>query len=155
MQLLLACLAVNVPAHAQSMADFDRITKTLELRIRALDASIRNVHQMEYHRDDLEANVAGYIVDEADRVIASAGEVLTVGFIAKGMRCPDDFRYAQGHFALVAGSFITTVDGNLEAVNRNLRSVTAPASLAEATKIRDLIVELRGIVKPFAKSATD
>jgi hypothetical protein len=66
------------------------------------------------------------------------------------MKCPDDVRFTQKQFGLVVDSFVTTADAELSLVNDNRRNVVAPAALAEATNIRDLIVDLRDILKPFA-----
>jgi hypothetical protein len=51
---------------------------------------------------------------------------------------------------LVADLFVTTADAELTQVDVNIRNVATPAALAEATSIRDLIVDLRDFLKPFA-----
>ena len=66
------------------------------------------------------------------------------------MKCPDDVRFTQKQFGLVVESFVTTADAELSRVNENLHSVGAAAALAEATNIRDGIVDLREFLKPFA-----
>jgi hypothetical protein len=66
------------------------------------------------------------------------------------MKCPDDVRFIQKQFGLVVESFVATADAELSRVNENLRNVAAPAALAEAINIRDVIVDLRDFLKPFA-----
>jgi hypothetical protein len=76
--------------------------------------------------------------------------VFTVAFIVTGVKCPDDVRFTQKQFGVVVESFITTADAELLRVNENLRYVAAPAALAEAINIRDVIIDLRDLLKPFA-----
>ena len=76
--------------------------------------------------------------------------MFTVAFFVTGMKCPDDVRFIQKQFGLVVESFVTTADAELARVNEDLRSIAAPAALAEAINIRDVIVDLRDILKPFA-----
>jgi hypothetical protein len=122
----------------------------LDLRMRALSTARKSLQQMEYHLSDHEADAARDIADADAIVFAAAVKVFTVAFFLTGMKCPDDVRFTQKQFGLVVDSFVTTADAELSLVNDNRRNVVAPAALAEATNIRDLIVDLRDILKPFA-----
>ena len=143
-------LATATAAHAQSVADADHTMRAMDLRMRVLNTGRKNLQQMEYHRDDHEADAAREITNADVIVFAEAVKVFTVAFIVTGMKCPDDVRFMQKQFGLVVESFVTTVDAELSRVNENLRSIAAPAALAEAINIRDAIVDLRDILKPFA-----
>ncbi|MGO9593689.1 MAG: hypothetical protein ACLQFT_19065 [Steroidobacteraceae bacterium] len=143
-------LATATTARAQSVADADHTMRAMDLRMRALNAARKNLSQMEYHRDDHEADAARDIVDADVIVFAEAVKVFTVAFFVTGMKCPDDARFIQKQFGLVVESFVTTADAELARVNEDLRSIAAPAALAEAINIRDVIVDLRDILKPFA-----
>jgi hypothetical protein len=67
-----------------------------------------------------------------------------------GMKCPDDLRFTLKQFGVVAESLVTTADVQLALVNESLNSVAAPDARTEATSIRDLIVDLRDFLRPFA-----
>jgi hypothetical protein len=143
-------LATATTARAQSVADADNAMHAMDLRMRALNTARKNLQQMEYHRDDHEADAARDITDADATVFTAAVKVFTVAFIITGMKCPDDIRFTQQQFGLVVESFVTTADAELSRVNQNLRNVAAPAALAEAINIRDAIVDLRDFLKPFA-----
>ena len=149
--LLLALDFVTATAaRAQSVADADNAMHAMDPRMRALNAARKNLQQLEHHRDDDEADAAREITDADAIVFTAAVKVFTVAFMITGMKCPDDVRFIQKQFGLVVESFVTTADAELSRVNENLRNVAAPEALAEATNIRDAIVDLRDFLKPFA-----
>jgi hypothetical protein len=143
-------LATATTARAQSVADADHAMRAMDLRMRALNSARKNLQQMEYHRDDHEADAARDITDADVIVLTAALKVFTVAFIMTGMKCPDDVRFTQKQFGLVVKSFVTMADAELSRVNENLSNVAAPAVRAEAINIRDAIVDLRDFLKPFA-----
>jgi hypothetical protein len=143
-------LATATTACAQSIADADHVMRAMDLRMSALNTARRSLEQMEYHRDDHEADAARDITDADAVVFSAAVKVFTIAFIVTGMRCPDDVRFTQKQFGLVVESFVATADAELVRLNENLRYVAAFAALAEAVNIRDAIVDLRDILKPFA-----
>jgi len=148
--LLVALDLATTTARAQSVADVDHAIHAMELRMTALNTARKSLQQMEYHRDDHEAYAARDISDADTTVFTAAVKVFTVGFIVTGMKCPDDLAFTRKQFGVVVDSFITTADAELTLVNLNIRNVATPAALAEATNIRDLIVDLRDFLKPFA-----
>jgi hypothetical protein len=151
MFLLLALdLATATAAHAQSVADADHAMRAMDLRMRALNAARKNLQQIKHHRDDHEADAVREITDADVVVFAAAVKVFTVAFFVTRVQCPDDVRFSQKQFGSVVASFVTTADEELSRVNENLPSVAAPDATAEATKIRDVIVDLREFLKPFA-----
>jgi hypothetical protein len=149
LSLATADLASAPPARAQSVADADHTMRAMDLRMRALNASRKNLQQMETPRDADEAGAAHEITDADVAVFAAAVKVFTVAFVVTGVKCPDDVRFIQKQFALVVQSFVTTADTELARVNENLGNIATPGAVAEAVHIRDAIVELRDILKPF------
>jgi hypothetical protein len=83
-------------------------------------------------------------------VFTAAVKVFTVAFFLKSMKSPDDFSFAQQQFRLVVGLFVATVDAQLPRVEDDLHKLTAPAAVTAATGIRNVIVDLREFLKPFA-----
>jgi hypothetical protein len=142
--------ATGTSARAQSVADADNALHAMDLRMRALNAARKNLQQMEYHRNDLEADAARDITDADAIVFTAAVKVFTVAFIITGMKSPEDIRFTQKQFGVVVQQFVKTADEQLSRVNENLRSVARPAARAEAVNVRDVIVDLRDFLKPFA-----
>ena len=143
-------LATLNTAHAQSAADADHAMQAMDMRMRALNTARKELQQRESYRDAHEANAIRDIADADVVVFAAAVKVFTVAFFITGLHCPEDVRFAQKQFGLVVDSFITTADAELSRVNASLHNMAAPAALAEAGKIRDVIADLRDFLKPYA-----
>ena len=149
---LAAALALATPiiAPAQSVADADNTMRAMDLRLRALTSARKNLQQMTYQRGDSEADAARDVVDADNQVFTAAVKVFTVAFFVKSMKSPDDFRFAQQQFRLVVGLFVATADAQLSRVEDDLQKMTAPDAVAEATGVRNVMVDLRDFLKPFA-----
>jgi hypothetical protein len=143
-------LATATAARAQSVADADNTMHAMDLRMRALNTARKNLQQSGHYRDDHEADAVREITDADVSVFAAAIKVFTVAFFITRLQCPDDIRFSQKQFGSVVESFVTTADEELSRVNENLGNVASPAAVAEATKIRDVMVDLREFLKPFA-----
>jgi hypothetical protein len=143
-------LAAGTSAHAQSVADADNALHAMDLRMRALVTARKNLLQIENLRHDTEADAARDITDAETSVFTDAVKVFTVAFIVTGIKCPEDLRFTQQQFALVVKSFVATADTELARINQNLPNVAATAAHAEAVNIRNLIVDLRDLLEPFA-----
>ena len=149
---LVAALALATPviAPAQSVADADNTMRAMDLRLRALTSARKNLQQMTYQRGDSEADAARDVADADNQVFTAAVKVFTVAFFVKSMKSPDDFRFAQQQFRLVVGLFVATADAQLSRVEDDLQKMTAPDAVAEATGVRNVMVDLRDFLKPFA-----
>jgi hypothetical protein len=151
---MLLCVALGVaPAagvHAQSAADADHTMRAMDLRMRALNAARKNIQQLQYHRVDQEADALREIMDADAIVFSAAVKVFTVAYFVKNMQSPADVRFSQQQFRLVVQLFVDTAGEQLARVDENLRSVTAPASAAEANTVRGATAELRDFLQPFA-----
>lgn len=143
-------VATATAARAQSVADADHAMHAMDLRMRALNTARKNLQQLRHYRDDHEVDAVREIADADVVVFAAAVKVFTVAFFVAGMQCPDDVRFLQKQFGSVVESFVATADEEISRVNENLGNVAAPAAVAEATKSRDVMVDLREFLKPFA-----
>ena|ERR1700728_2058926 len=143
-------LATVTIASAQSIADADNTMRAMDLRLRALTSDRKDLQQMTYHRGDSEADAARDVVDADNMVFTAAVKVFTVAFFLKSMHSPDDFSFAQQQFRLVVGLFVATADAQLPRVDDDLHKLTAADVVAEATGVRNVIVDLRDFLKPFA-----
>jgi hypothetical protein len=142
-------IASAANAHAQSAADADHTMRAMDLRMRALNASRKNLQQLQYHRDDQEADALREIMDADAIVFSAAVKVFTVAFFVKSLKSREDVRFSQQQFRLVVQLFVDTAGEQLSRVDDNLRRVTAPAPAAEANTIRGAIAELRDFLQPF------
>jgi hypothetical protein len=150
--LLYAVLGIATAASvsAQSAADADHTMRAMDLRMRALNTARKNLQQLQYHRDDPEADALREIMDADAIVFSAAVKVFTVAYFVKSMQSPADVRFSQQQFRLVVQLFVDTAGEQLARVDENLRSVTAPASAAEGNSIRGAIAEMRDFLQPFA-----
>jgi len=148
--LCVALELANATARAQSVADADHAMRAMDLRMRALNSARKNLQQIGQYRDDQEADAVREITDADVSVFAAAIKVFTVAFFITRMQCPEDVRFSQKQLGSVVESFVTTADEEISRVNENLGHVAAPAAVTEATKIRDVMVDLREFLKPFA-----
>jgi hypothetical protein len=149
--LLLALdLGTASAVHAQSVSDADNALHAMDLRMRALTSARKHLQQMEHLRHDRDADAAAAITEAETNVFTESVKVFTVAFMMTGMKCPDDFSFTQKQFGVVVESFVTTADAELTRIDDNLRSVAAPDAHAEAVNIRDLIADLRALLRPFA-----
>jgi hypothetical protein len=143
-------LVTTTSVCAQSVADLDHTMRAMKLRMTALNTARKNLEQIEIRAADHEQSAVRNITDADVAVFSSAVKVFTVAFIASGMQCPDDIAFTQKQFGLIAKSLVKTADEELTQLNANLTNIAAPAALLEATNIRDAVVDLRDILKPFA-----
>jgi hypothetical protein len=149
---LVAALALAMPviAPAQSVADADNTMRAMDLRLRALTSARKNLQQMTYQRGDSEADAARDVEDADNQVFAAAVKVFTVAFFLKSMKSPDDLRFAQQQFRLVVGLFVATADAQLPRIEDDLHKMTAPDAVTDASGVRNVTVDLRDFLKPFA-----
>jgi hypothetical protein len=143
-------LAAAPAAPAQSVADADNALHAMDLRMRALNADRKKLQQMEFHRNDLEADAVRDVTEADSIVFTAAVKVFTVAFIMTGMKSPEDFRFTQKQFRLVVQQLVTSADAQLVRIDESLRNLATPTARAEAVNIRDVIVDLRDFLKPFA-----
>jgi hypothetical protein len=140
-------------ARAQSAADAAHAMRAMDLRMRALNAARKSLQQLASQLTDREAQAARDITDADTAVFADAVKVYTVAFFLSAVKCPQDERLAQRQFGSVVAAFVTDADAQLSRVNASLADMAAPAALAEAMHIRDVMLDLRQFLQPFATAA--
>jgi hypothetical protein len=77
-------------------------------------------------------------------------EALGVGHIFTEMKAAEDVNTVRLYFVEDSRHTVESADKDLDLINYCLVDITAPAALAEATKIRDAIIDARDIFRPFA-----
>ena len=135
---------------AQSVGDVDNAMHALDLRMRDLNAARKKLLLMEHQQHNHEADAVRDVTDAETTVFTEGVKVFTVAFMVTGMKSPDDLRFTQKQFGSVVDSFVTTADAELPLIDDALGRIVAPAARAEATNVRDVIVDLRDFLKPFA-----
>jgi hypothetical protein len=149
--LMASGIAVSVPATAQSVPDVQHALSALRPRVQQLNAAGTILDQMErVMRGAPEFDVIAEIISARFDFVGSLGEAHTTALIFINMTCPDDVRFVRGAMRESAHSLVNVADIRIEEINVDLALLTTPAVVAEATKIRDLIIEIRDILKPFA-----
>lgn len=143
-------LAAAGSVRAQSAADAGNTMRAMDLRMRALNAARKSLQQLEAQLGGREAQAAREIADSDTAVFADAVKVYTVAFFVTAMKSREDMRFAQLQFRSVVDSFVATADTQLARVDTSLPDISAPAALAEAARIRDVMVDLREFLRPFA-----
>ena len=145
-----SCARYRIIASAQSIADADNTMRAMDLRLSALTSRRKTLQQMTYQRGDSEADAARDVVDADNLVFTAAVKVFTVAFFLKSMKSADDFRFRAA--AVSAGGGTVGRHGRCAAarVDDALHKMTAPEAVAEATGVRNVIVDLRDFLKPFA-----
>jgi hypothetical protein len=148
--LMTLTFATASAVYAQSVSDLEHLPRALDLRMRALNISRKNLEQIDASHETQERDAVRSVID-ADVVVFSAGvKVFTVAYIARGLKNPEDFRFAQAQFRTTVKSFVTTADEELQLLDASLANIATSAALVEAKNIRDTVAELRDFLKPFA-----
>jgi hypothetical protein len=92
-------------------------------------------------RDLLSASVVFWEVTEESR---------EVGHILGEMKSVDDQSTVLRHFGAVTHRVVAIGETDIQLVNEFLTSITTPPAISEAKKIRDKMIEVRELLKPFA-----
>jgi hypothetical protein len=143
-------LLTAIPAYAQSVSDLDHLPRALDLRMRALNIARKNLEQVDESREAQEREAVRSVIDADVLVFSAAVKVFTVAYIARGLKNPEDFRYAQMQFRATVKSFVSTADEELESLDASRANIATSAALVEAKNIRDTVADLRDFLKPFA-----
>jgi hypothetical protein len=146
--LISLSLGAMTAVRAQSLADLDHLPRALDLRLRALNIARRNLEQLTPTNPE-RAVVAG-VIDADVAVFAEGVKVFTVAYIARGLKNPEDFRFAQTQFRSTVKAFISTADEKLQVLDSGLGNIATPDALGQARTIRDAVADLRDFLKPFA-----
>jgi hypothetical protein len=77
-------------------------------------------------------------------------EAREVGRILSEMTSADDQHSVLRHFGASTHRAVAIGETDIQLVNESLASITTPEAIAEATIIRDKMIEVRGLLKAFA-----
>jgi hypothetical protein len=149
--MMMAGLAVGVPATAQNTADVQRALEVLRPAVKRLDTSMQNLQQMNHALTSThEFDIVSSVMAESLEFDGAMDGARTTGDILVNMTCPNDARYVRGVLRESALHAVNLANLSLQAINSYLTQLTTPAVVAETGKIRDLITEMRDTLRPFA-----
>jgi hypothetical protein len=148
---LIACMIVAITASAQSTPAVFQAVRAGSAVQKQLFAASQNLRQMRGALASPERDWVSNLLSAEDNFQGILSEELTVGRILTEMRSAEDLKtvrlYYFGHSSLAV---VSTADADIELINMCLVNIATPAALAEATKIRDVMIEGRNIFRPFA-----
>jgi hypothetical protein len=148
--MLVAGAWIDSAACADEAADIGHAFERAKEPTHQLLASHRNLNQMRKVLPASDQKAIDEIVWAEDRFDGIRAELLTVSVIFKNMDARSDKTFVGAVFEEDARSFVATANDAIEGINLYLPSVTNAAALAEATRLRDLIIKLREIYLPLA-----
>jgi hypothetical protein len=148
---IFAAIALAGSASADHAADIVNATKAMESPSHELHAAHQNLRQMRRALSASDKQAIDSILWAADLFLGISSETKTVGIIFKNMDAQSDRVFVGAVFEETARSSVVLADNAIEEINTDLPSLSNPAALAEATKLRDLIIKLRDIVAPLAR----
>jgi hypothetical protein len=99
---------------------------------------------------DPERCVARELLDTSIGFREIATEPFLVGQLVKDMKSVEDENTVRSHLGSIAYRIVGIGENDIGIVNEFLKDLTTPAMIAEATLIRDKMVELRGLWVPFS-----
>ena len=99
---------------------------------------------------DPERCVARELLDTSIGFREIATEPFLVGQLVKDMKSAEDQNTVRSRLGNIAYRIIGIGENDIGIVNEFLKDLTTPAMIAEATLIRDKMVELRGLWEPFS-----
>jgi hypothetical protein len=99
---------------------------------------------------DPERCVARELLDTSIGFREIASEPFLVGQLVKDIKSVEDQNTVRTRLGNVAYRIIGIGENDIGIVNESLKDLTTPAMIAEATLIRDKMVELRGLWAPFS-----
>jgi hypothetical protein len=118
--------------------------------VKQLDTADRNLGQMESALNNIERDALNRVLSAKSNFYVAVDEARSIARILVNMTSPEDTRYVRSEFRESIRFVTETTRTDLERVNFYLTQLTTPAVMAEATKIRDLMIEIRDILKSFA-----
>ncbi|SRR6266404_751417 len=137
-------------ALADEAADIVKANVAAKASTDKLLAVRRNLHQMRTSLGTADKEAVDLILSSEESFDGFRNEAETVGMIFKSMDCKSDRTFVGAMFEEEARSMVTRTGLTLQEINADLPLLTNPAALAEATKLRDLIITLREIYLPLA-----
>lgn len=143
--------AVTAPATAQNIPDAQRMLHALSPAVDKLVTATTNLSQMEetVQHGTPEFNFADHVVSLSFEYQGAMSEARAISKILVNMTCPADAQFVRGELGQSVQFAMQAADNDIKAINAFLTRLTTPAIVSEATKIRDLVIKIRDILKPF------
>jgi hypothetical protein len=123
--------------------------QAVEVARESLVAAARNLTGMRNSLPSSEGEAVQKVISEAWLVFESAGRIVTVGDIYVKMKTTDDMATVSTYFSQAAKHYRKQVDLSLPWLNECLVRIKTPAALAEATNVRDKMIEASTAVQLF------
>jgi hypothetical protein len=143
-------MTVSAGASAQSGDSIDLAIHRIFASVQHVSQTTKNLVQMRNSLSRDQSNAVDEVVGAWSEFHGALGEATATGLIAEQMSCPDDIRFTRKMFSEAARNAVETADVDIQRINIELPQITAYAVVAEITKIRDGIIELRAALKPFS-----
>lgn len=149
--LAIGALGLMAPAaSAQSVPDVVRaITAAHAVEGPAMN-SAKNLTQMQRVLSQNEKDATHTVLSAQSEFGFAYRDLIDVGQLLVFMKCAEDQSIARKYFREASLNVVTLVDEEVNYINVFLPSITTPAALAEATKMRDAMIEVRNLFAPFA-----
>ena len=145
-----SALGLDVAAAFQSVAAIHKTTVALLAIQREMLTGQKNLRQMKGVLSSVEKDSIDTVVSEAEFIQQAVSGTVDIGQLIRELRHDDDADIARGYLRDSAQHSIEEIDNDLELVNACLTAFTTPAALAEATKIRDKMIEAREDLRRLA-----
>jgi hypothetical protein len=147
---LVACMAVSATGSAQSIVAVEHAVNSATSLEDHTRMAAQNLTQMlgELNRNDTDAVNA--ILSARFECYGAYGEVVSIGQILIAIKSVEDQLIVRRFFGKSSRNFVKVADIDIDYINKSLPNIHSPAVLAEATKIRDSMIEMRALFAPFA-----
>ena len=145
-----AVLAFAGATYPQSAKDADQAVKTLDAKIFQVQLAMQNILAMErMTHDTFEVRVTEAAFDSLNDASDLSDGVREVLNIYSGVESRWDREFVRNILRRVVGSSVKKVDGQIIQIDLSLLAIKSSEIRAEVTRARDLILEMRDIIKPF------
>ena len=128
-------------ATSVEVARVSQVVETVEAARAAIARAANNLIPMKSFLSDSESDSVTKVINESWLLFATAGEIVTVGDIYCKMKTREDQKTAMHYFRGSVRKYGRQVEISLPFINSILPSIKTPAALAEATKVRDKMLE--------------
>jgi hypothetical protein len=152
---LVAYIVVAPTTYAQSSPPIHRAIGAALVLEKEMSTAWNNLRQMMHGLPTIEQRAADAVVQATIDFQDRLSQVITVGQIIMDMKSAEDRSTVRLYFSESSHTFVSSADADVEYVNQKLIYFTTPAALAEATKLRDSMVEVRDLFTPFASKPGD
>jgi len=137
-------------AAVQSVSDVGRALEELNTIESRFAAARTNLNHMSRALEGADFDAANGLVLRTGQFYGLFEAAAWLGPVLTRGQCAEDLQLHQIVFQGAAKSLVKEADIELDTVNQLLTLIRSPAALAEATKIRDLMIQTRDIYKPLA-----